>query len=307
MTFRPAAAIALAAGLFLALPGCGDKPKPDGKDNKDKKEQPNPLVTDPKKEDPNAPPKPPERIDMKSGVGKDAIDFLTALGAGSAKATQLSAGFLKLIGKPTELEGDKAKGYSESAAESWLHRVGAKFTGMGPMAESTLVGDAAVFRGNFTGGGYWLRMVKEGGAWKVDWLSMSSLNPPPAGAVAASGDAVLQGFAASAVAHAICDKDAMPKDDRLAVIAAGLTPGLRARWEPFGGDKDKGYDYSPAKLGLTVAEIATAAEAVTVSPAGEATFKMEVGRAGGAKSDYALKLAKGATPGQWLVESLPTR
>jgi hypothetical protein len=305
---RPAAALALAVGLFLALPGCGDKPKPDGKDNKDSKD-PKRVVPGPddKKEDPKTnPPKPPERIDTKSGVGKDAVDFLTAVGAGNAKACQLSSGFVKLIGVPAELPSDKAKGYSADAAEGWLRRVGAKLTGMGPMAESTLVGDVAIFRGMFTGGTYSLRMVKEGDAWKVDWLSMSSANAttvtvgtPP------SADPVLQGFAASAMAAVLCDKDAMPKDDRAAVIAAGMTPALRTSWaEPFGGDKDKGYDYSPAKLGLKIAEIGGGAESVSVSPAGEATFKVEVTKAGGAKSAYTMKLAKGTTPGQWLVESL---
>lgn len=300
---RPAA-LALAAGLFLALSGCGDKPKPSDKgDNKDKKDNPNPLVTDPKKDNTLPAPKAPERIDTKSGVGKDAVDFLTAVGAGEAKAGRLSAGFVKLVGVPAELPGDKAKGYSADAAEAWLRRVGAKLTGMGPMAESTLVGDAAIFRGMFTGGSYWLRMVKEGDGWKADWLSMSSADATSA--TAAGADAVLQMFAASAVAAAICDKDAMPKDDRVAAVAAGLTPALRAAWaEPFGGDKDKGYDYSPAKLGLKLAEIGGGAEAVAVAPAGDAAFKMEVTRAGGTKAGYTLKLAKGGTTGQWLVEGI---
>lgn len=309
---RPAAALALAAGLFLALPGCGDKPKPDNKgDKKDNKDDPNRLVPDPKKGtgDPGGP-KPPERIDTKSGVGKDAVDFLTAVGAGTAKAGQLSGGFLKLIGLPAELPSDKAKGYSADAAEAWLKRVGAKLTGMGPMAESTLVGDAAIFRGMFTGGSYWLRMVKEGDAWKADWLSLSSISTTgatgTAGGVAASADDVLQGFAAAAIAAAVCDKDAMPKDDRVAVIAAGLTPALRASWaDPFGGDKDRGYDYSPAKLNLKVAEIGDRAESVAVVASGGGAFRMEVARAGGGKpTAYAMKLAKGGTPGQWLVESL---
>jgi hypothetical protein len=310
--FRPVAVLALAVGLFLALPGCGgSKPSADGKDKKGDNPNPPPnpppntgtIPTSASHTDPNLP-RPPEKINTTAGVGKDAVDFLSAVGAGTAKASQLSTGFLKGVGLPVELQSDKAKGYSADAAEHWLREVGKKLTGMGPMAESSQAGDVAVFRGQFIGGTYSLRMVKEGDSWKVDWLSLSSVNPPPAGA-APSADALLQGFAATAISAAVCDKDATPKDERIAVIAAGLTPAFRTKWaDPFDGDKAKGYDYSPAKLAVKVGEIGNGADAVSISPAGDATFKAEVTKAGGAKAAYIVRLAKGTSPGQWLVESI---
>jgi len=305
--FRSVAAIVLAVGVLVALPGCGPKPQPNKSDKKDKDKKdgttPNPIA--------NTTPeiKTPEKIDTKEGVGKDAVDFLSAVGAGTAKASQLSSGFVKLVGLPVVFDSDKAKGFSTDAAETWLRAVGAKFSGMGPMAESSQAGDVAVFRGSFTGGTYYLRMIREGSAWKVDWLSMSSVPSTSAtvtvGGVAATADALLQTFAATAIASAICDKDAMPKDQRIAVVAAALTPAYRKSLaSPFDGDKDKGYDYSPAQLGLKLAEIGSGAESVSVSPAGDATFKVEITKAGGGKMTHTVKLVKGTTLGQWLVESI---
>ncbi|MFO0821969.1 MAG: hypothetical protein U0792_02430 [Gemmataceae bacterium] len=277
-SFRCLAVLGLSLGLFLALPGC----KPKSADKADKKEKGKDKAKDGKGSSDNTNPNPnptpeiktPERIDINTGVGKDAIDFLSAVGGGTAKATQLSGGFVKAIGLPVVFEDDKKQGYSPSSAESWLRAVGAKLTGVGPPSDSSSsqAGDVAVFSGIFTGGKYYLRMVKEGDAWKADWLSLSSVNSSSAtvtaGGVPATADALLQGFAAFAIASTICDKDAMPKDQRIAVIAAGLTPELRKAWaDPFDGDKSKGYDYSPARLGVKIAEIGNGAESVMTSPA----------------------------------------
>lgn len=313
-TCRPIAAIAMTVGLFLTLPGCAPKPADKGeKKDKDKKDNANPNPIANPNPNPNATPetKTPEKIDTKSGVGKDAVDFLSAVGAGTAKASQLSAGFVKLIGLPIVFDSDKAKGYSGDAAEAWMRTIGAKFSGMGPMSESSQAGDVAVFRGSFTGGTYYLRMVREGSAWKADWLSMSStfvgtFSVGTAGP--ASADNLLQGFAAAAIVSAICDKDAMPQEQRTAVIAAGLTPALRKSLAPpFDGDKDKGYDYSPGQLGLKLGEIGGKAEALVLSTAADGAIKVEITKAGGAKSVYAVKLVKGTSLGQWLVESITSQ
>jgi hypothetical protein len=313
-TSRPSAAwpSVLTAAVFIALTGCGtgEQPKTVKKDGQ-AKPSPSTGTTGAAQSSPPPTPaldptRPPERIESNSAVGQEAIHFLTAVGAGTARADQLSSGFVRLIGLPVELPGDKARGYSPDAAESWLRRVGAKLTGMGPMTESFQAGDVAVFRGRFTGGTYWLRMVKEAGAWKADWLSLSSVETTgtsPAGS--ASAETHLQSFAATAVATALCDKDAMPREERLTVIAAGLTPAFRQNWaEPFDGDKLKGYDHSPAKLGVKVGGIGNLCQSVAMTPTGPATFQMEVTRTSGEKASYTLKLAKGPTPGQWLVESI---
>lgn len=310
VTFRSVAAISLVAALFLALPGCGgEKPKDDKKGDKkdDKKGEPNtgtpqggnsstPKVDAPK----------PEIVDLSTGVGKDAVDFLQAVRAGTAKAGQLSTGFVKLIGLPAELPSDKAKGYSTDAAEGWLKRVGIE-VGFAPPNYTKHAGDTAVFRGGLVGkpnGRYSLRMIREGNAWKVDWLSLSSVevkgpstNP--------SADAVFQEFATDAIVEAICDKDAMPPAERTMVIAAGLAPAFRTKLAPpFGSDTDQGFDFNRGALALEAGKIGDKAESVTLTPQGEAAFKVEVTRAGGAKDSYTVKLAKGTAPGQWLVENV---
>ncbi len=311
VTFRSVAALALAAGLFLALPGCGgEKPKDDKKGDKkdDKKGDPNPGTpkVDPGTGNPKVEAPKPEIVDLSSGVGKDAVDFLQAVKAGTAKADKLSAGFVKLIGLPAELPSDKAKGYSTDAAEGWLKRVGSE-VGFAPPHYTKHAGDTAVFRGGLVGkpnGRYSLRMVKEGNAWKVDWLSLSSVEVKGS-STNPSADAVFQEFATTAIVEAVCDKDAMPPAERTMVIAAGLVPAFRTKLAPpFGSDKDQGFDFNRGALTLEIAKIGDKAESVFFTPQGEAAFKVEVTRAGGAKAAYSVKLAKGTAPGQWLVENV---
>ena len=260
--------------------------------------------------DPNIP-KPPERVDFKTGVGKDATDFLSAVGMGTAKGDQLSLSFVKAIGLPVTFPADKAKGYSVDAATQRLKQLG-NSTGFGPPLSSKQMGDVAIFNGSLVGkpGMYSLRMAQDGGMWKVDWLSLTTVVPPtPSVFTTLAGpttdaEALLRLFAATAIFEAICDKDAMPALDRTAVIAAGLTPELRKAWaDPFDGDKAEGYDYSRTKLAMKVAEIGGNAVSVSYSLQGDA-FKAEVTKTGGAKAAYLVKLAKGTTPGQWLIESI---
>jgi hypothetical protein len=303
-TFRPLAALALVIGLFFALPGCGGgKPasenKGDGKDTKGG--DPNPGGGSPG--DPKQPtiPSQPAKVDITTGVGKEAVDFLQAVVGRTATADQLSTNFKKAVGLPIVFDGDKAKGYSAGSAEDWLKKFGAS-TRFGLPLSATQVSDVALFRGALVEkqGTYSLRMVKEGGAWKVDWLSASSVSGPTVLPGAGSGDAVLQEFATASLAEAICDKDALPADVRATVIAAGLSPALRSSWAPpFEGDKPKGYDFSVARMTVKANELGDKAEAVSCTPQGDA-FRVEITRSGGAKSAYLVKLAK--APGQWLVE-----
>jgi hypothetical protein len=310
-TFRTLAALSLTACSFLALPGCGgDKPQPSGKGD-DKKKEPKPVPPgspgDPKTPTtPVSAPAQPAKVDVTAGVGKDAIDFLMAVRAGSARADQLSAAFVKAVGLPAVFEGDRKQGFSAGAAEDWMRKVGAS-TGFGPPLKADQVGDVALFRGPLVEkqGNYALRMVREGGAWKADWLSASTVKVGKALAVPAAGDAMLQEFALAAVVEAVCDQEAMPAPQRLAAVAAGLTPPLRASWaSPLDADRSGGFDYSPAKLGFKVSDIGGKAESVAYTQQGADAFVVEVTKAGSAKpAAYLVKLAK--TPsGQWLVENI---
>ena len=101
-TFRPAAAVALAAGLALASGGCGKtKPTADNPPTPPAPEPgPGPGPGPGPNPNPGPGPKPPEKVDPASGVGKEAVDFLQAVRAGTAKASQLSPVFVKMVGLP---------------------------------------------------------------------------------------------------------------------------------------------------------------------------------------------------------------
>lgn len=310
LTFRVAGVLTLAAGLFLALPGCGgEKPQPSKADEKAKQGGAKGDVQDhPKEKSPAPQTSPPRKVDLDSGVGKEAVAFLKALGEGSAKADRLSVGFVKMIGLPAELPTDKSRGYSISAAESWMKQVGGGATFGLPSGFAG--GEAAVLWGGFQGqgrtGDYSLRMIHEGGAWKVDSLALTSAAFTPATASGGGTEGEYQRFAARAVGGLLCDKTGMPKDDRALALAAGLTPALRAKLaEPFGSDREQGFDYNRGKLLLEADKIGGGAQSYTTTQQGDAPeFRLEVTRAGGAKSSYSLKLLKGTTPGQWLVDGI---
>ena len=306
-------AIVATGGLYLALAGCGGvKPQPSESEEKDKKGSPKGEAPEHRKEStPASPTVLPRKVDLDSGVGKEAAAFLKALGEGDAKADSLSAEFVKLIGRPAELPGDRVKGYSRNAAERWMREVG-KGIGFGLPLDFKSYSVFVVCKGRLVGkpGEYYLRLVNtterpnDPGVWKVDWLSLTSAEAKGL-ATDAIGEIVTEQFAATAVFTTICDRDAMTRDDRIAVIAAGMTPALLTKLaEPFGSDKDQGLDYNRGKLALEVGKIGDKAESVSFTPQGEAAFKAEVTRAGGARSAYLVKLAKGAAPGQWLVDSI---
>ena len=170
--------------------------------------------------------------------------------------------------------------------------------------------DAAVLWGGFQGqgrkGDYSLRMVKEAGAWKVDYFALTSAAHATAGGPAQGPDAEYQRFAARAVGGLLCDWDGMTKDERAVALAAGLTPAFRTKLaEPFGSDRDQGFDYNRGKLILEAEKVGGGAESYSITAQAIPTdFRLEVVKAGGAKSAYLLKLAKGPAPGQWLVESI---
>jgi len=126
VAFRAVVVLALVAGPFLALPGCGgEKPRPSQASEKDKKGNPPGDAQDHPKDKPSViPAHPPRKVDLDSGVGKEATAFLKALGEGSVKADKLSAGFVKMIGLPAELPTDKSRGFSANTAESWMKQVG---------------------------------------------------------------------------------------------------------------------------------------------------------------------------------------
>ena len=315
--FRPLAAALFAVCVCVCLAattGC-DKPAPQAEKKDDKKAE--------KKDDPVPAPQPDPKpapqpdVPPKNTLGpvepaadQAATAFLSALIHGTAKADALSAAFLKTVGKPLVLPSEKAVGVSADAATTWLKKVG-EGVSFGLALKREQAGDMMYSRGSFSSprlgaaagqtGSYALRLVKEGGAWKVDWLSLSSVDtfivptpPTPEGAA--------QTFAVAAFAESIADLNGMPKDERAAVIAAALTPALRTAWAaPFDQDKNQGYDYSPGKLVTEAIKIGGGTTAFTATRVGDLPeFKVDLTKPAGKKT-YHVKLVKGAGPNEWLV------
>jgi hypothetical protein len=300
---------------LAALSGCGGGPtKPDPNAKKDEpKPGPNPNPgPGPNPTPPNVPPK-----NTLGAVAPDADkaqrEFLSALVQGNAKHDVLSTAFAKVVGKPLLFPGDKEKGYSPDEATNWLKRAGDGIS-IGLPLKQQQAGEVVYIRGSITGprlgkdasktGGYSLRMVKEGGAWKVDWLSLTSVDITAA-PVPPTPEAVAQEFAAVAFMETVADLNGMPRDDRAPLIAAAMTPELRGKWAPpFGQDTQQGYDYNPGKINTEATKIGGGTSALSASRVGDLPeFKVELTKPAG-KVAYTVRLAKGAGQNQWLVSEV---
>jgi len=253
----------------------------------------------------------PQQIELQAGAGKEAVAFLKSLGEVTAKSERLSKAFVKMVGLPAELPADRSRGYSPSAAESWLKQVGegATFGLPSGFARS----DAAVLGGGFQRPGrkgeYFLRLIDEEGNWKVDYFALTSAAVSSSSKAADGPELEYQRFAARAVSGVLCDKSAMPRSNLALVLAAGLSPQLRARLaEPFSSDRDQGFDYNRGKLLLEAEKIGGGAESyATMQEPTLTEFRLEVTRPGGMKASFLLKLTPGGIPGRWLVESITSQ
>ncbi len=313
--FRSLSIVLLAVCVgFAALPGCGPTPK-DGKKDEggDKKDGPKPGDTPAAKGDntpavkPEAPPKNTLGT-VEEAADKAATAFRSALVHGTATPDMLSASFLKAVGKPTLLPSDKEKGFSVDSAGSWLKRVGDGVNFGLETKRPEQAGNVVYLRGPLQKpGGYSLRLVKEGGAWKVDWLSLTSV-PVEAGTtvVPPTPEGAALGFAVAAFVETASDVSGMPEGERAAALAAALTPALRTQWAPpFEQDKSAGYDFNPAALvRKATAEIGGGVSAYTATRVGDLPeFKVEVTKPAGKKA-YTVKLTKGAAAHEWLVSEV---
>jgi hypothetical protein len=295
---------------FAALPGCSPGSKGGKKDEGgDKKDAPKGDSPAPKVNGTDPPPKdvPPKNTlgTVEEAADKAATAFRASLVQGTATPDMLSASFLKAVGKPTLLPSDKEKGFSVDSAGSWLKKVGDGVNFGLETKRPEQAGDVVFLRGPLQKpGGYSLRLVKEGGAWKVDWLSLTSV-PVEAGTtvVPPTPEGAALGFAVAAFVETASDVSGMPEGERAAVLGAALTPALRAQWAPpFEQDKAAGYDFNPAALvRKALAEIGSGVSGYTATRVGDLPeFKVEVTKPAGKKT-YTVKLVKGAAAHEWLV------
>ena len=98
----------------------------------------------------------------------------------------------------------------------------------------------------------------------------------------------------------------MPKDDRILVIAAGHDPALCDELaEPFDSDKAQGFDLQPA-ANWDWKSRRSATGGIGVLRASKATRRSgpKAKEPAAQGTAYLLKLERGTTPGQWLVESI---
>ncbi len=308
LMFRRAVAVSLAVLLgCAALPGCGNKPGPTQADKKDEPKKDDPKVdpkVDPKKIDTTNPP-PTALSKVEPDAEKMAEAFLKSLGEGTATADALSTGFLKSVSKPLELPDDIKHGFSRDNATRWLKRVGENYNFSASLFRQQ-AGDAVFWRGLVTGpalpggGGYSLRLVKEGGAWKVDWLGLSATDIKGSVATGAP-DAAFQEFAVTSFVEVLTDAKAMSDETRPPVIAHAMTADLRKKWAPPGAqDMGQGYDYSPGHLRLAAVKCGGGTKEFTVAKAGDLTFSVVLTKPAGPKT-IVVKLVKGTTAGEWLV------
>ena len=235
--------------------------------------------------------------DLRAAVGTDA---------GMAPLLpRLTPDFLKVIGKPVTFAADKDQGYSPTAAGGWLLRATGYLAAVGPPT-GYAAGGPAVFAGssNTGAGRYLVRLAPAAGGWKVDWFGLGTAKT--ADLKGGSPEEAAKEFAALAFLDAVTAGDQAPsRDDRLPLVAAAITPRLRAaRAEPFGQDKDRGYDFNPGALARAVGGWGVdGAEAYARTPTADG-YAVEVTKGGQVKK-FALKLTKGPAGGYLVDEFTP--
>ena len=73
---------------------------------------------------------------------------------------------------------------------------------------------------------------------------------------------------------------------------------------PFDGDKPQGYDHSPSKLAIKAIEYGGGTTTFQLKQVGDLPeFKVELTKPAG-KKHLIVRLAKGTTPGEWLVNEV---
>jgi hypothetical protein len=218
---------------------------------------------------------------------------------------RLSPAFLKVIGKPTLTPAAKAAGYSTDAASDWLGKAGRGLASVGiPMGHGA--NNVAVFIGSFNSdsvpdGRILLRLVEVDGSWKVDWFQPGSVKETSP-LKPANADEAFQDFACQAFLDAITGEPALPPNDRVPLVAALLSPNLRQSVaEPFGQDRERGYDYNPARIAQRADEWGHGSTAYSRARTGPGQYRVEIMK-GDKPQAYSLKLVKGQGPGEWLVD-----
>jgi hypothetical protein len=242
----------------------------------------------------------PQTPTGRDGRGAEAFagQFLKAVNDGTATPAMLTPQFKKVIAEPM-FESDKAVGYSEVGAESWLARLKGKLPGVRPTAEVIGTGGEALgYAGGFGGPGQWtayaLRVASAGGVYQADWLGVA----PVEGWHNAFTPGGPAGFPAAAFLQSV-----VAGDDRL---AAGLmSSAMKARMAPpF--ESDKALGFNRGLLAGKLADLRGTAKRYKLSVVNGAEATAELIADTGPKP-LALKFVKGERPWDWLVDDIQTK
>lgn len=226
--------------------------------------------------------------ELKAAATKFATDFAKAVKAKAATPVQLSADFKKVIAPPV-LADDAAKGYSDVAADTWLKNLAADVADDKVSCESAATDSAfAVLDGKTR---TYLRLVRTGGNWSVDWLVAS-----------ASGPAALIGDDAPAQFVTVAFLTAVVKQQGEQLLPL-LSPAAQRKFGEDVFDKSK---ISPAVLKSNLDKLFAGSTAFTIATVSKTAAAAEVVSASGKKT-ATLKLTKGTRPGEWLIDDIDVK
>ncbi|MFO0796268.1 MAG: hypothetical protein U0804_02260 [Gemmataceae bacterium] len=294
---KPAAVLCVA--YSLVVPGCRDAGP-----EKDQPPAPLPGPTVGPDGQPFAATAP---ADVGSPAHAAAQQFLTDVrGSAAIDTNRLSARFLKVIGKPVGASPeDQARKASAAEAARWLNRAGESMGSdarVSPAAGTVREG-AAVFVGTFTStavpkGRYLVRLVDDGGAWKLDWLHVSAaearvpttmIDPFVDFAVLSLGDLIAAG--------------PMKPDDRAPLAAALFTPAVLTSLDVSQPEDAAGYDYQRGALAAKLDAVASGkAEWYFRSSASITAYKIQFGVGAEAKVFVDFTLVRGDGPNHWRID-----
>ncbi len=235
----------------------------------------------------------PLAVPTKSDPGPEAAlfakDFLAALHDGKATAAHLRAEFKKAIAEPV-FDADRARGYSDAAAENWLKQFQGKLGGY--TLASPRIDAVALYTGEIKAEKplhLLLRLVRHENRWSVDWFSLAELSPAESVATVTP-----QSFAATAFLHGLLGH----KDD----LAAGtMTVALKKSLAPALGSETRLFNVGILKTKLN--GYRGTATGYQLAKAEGGTASGELIHASG-KKPFALKLVAGERPDEWLVDEI---